>query len=90
MMDVAQGQIVHSKAGRDKDRYFIVIDVINDDYVLIADGNLRKIANPKKKKIRHLVVHDKFAHEIITKIKQSQPITDLDLKKCLQSMGLFE
>lgn len=90
MLNVAEGQIVHSKAGRDKNRYFIVVKVINDDYVLIADGDLRKIENPKKKKIKHLVLHKEYADDILTRIKQNKTITDCDLKKCLQSMGLFE
>ncbi|GFR35247.1 KOW domain-containing RNA-binding protein [Thermobrachium celere] len=50
MDNVALGQIVHSRAGRDKGRYFIVVGLIDENYVLIADGDLRKIESPKKKK----------------------------------------
>ena len=44
------GQIVKSKSGRDKGDVFFVVEVIDDDYVLIADGDRRKSENPKKKK----------------------------------------
>ena len=40
--DVTIGQLVKSKAGRDKDRVFIIIAIIDEQYVLIADGDLRK------------------------------------------------
>ncbi|MBZ4663313.1 MAG: RNA-binding protein [Caloramator sp.] len=89
MDNIALGQIVHSRAGRDKGRYFIVVGIIDENYVLLADGDLRKIESPKKKKIKHLVFHDKFAVDIVEKIKTNQRITNADLKKTLQSMGLL-
>ncbi|MCI5674692.1 MAG: KOW domain-containing RNA-binding protein [Ezakiella sp.] len=51
---IVSGQIVRSKAGRDKFRYFVIYEVLDDDYVTIVDGDLRKVDRPKKKKIRHL------------------------------------
>ena len=48
------GQIVKSKAGHDKGDVFVVIKVLDCDYVLVADGNRRKTDNPKKKKVKHL------------------------------------
>lgn len=89
MEGIALGQIVHSRAGRDKGRYFIVVGLIDDNYVLVADGDLRKIQSPKKKKIKHLVFHDKYAENIVEQLKNNQRITDSDLKKTLQSMGLL-
>ena len=89
MVGITLGQIVHSKAGRDKGQYFIVVGIVDDNYVYIADGNLRKIASPKKKKIMHLVFHDKIAHTIQAKLKENSPIIDSELRNNLQSMGLL-
>jgi ribosomal protein L14E/L6E/L27E len=89
MEGIALGQIVHSKAGRDKDRYFIVIGVVDDNYVLVADGLLRKVNSPKKKKVKHLVFHDKCSEDLQKKLLGNERITDADLKKSLQSMGLL-
>ena len=50
-MELSAGDIVYSKAGRDKDKFFIVLEVIDSEYVLLADGGLREVARPKKKKI---------------------------------------
>lgn len=89
MEQITLGQIVHSKAGRDKDKYFVVVGIIDDDYVLIADGDFRKISSPKKKKVKHLVFHDKAAEEIQKCLNENKKITDSDLRKNLQSMGLL-
>ncbi|WP_019132899.1 hypothetical protein [Peptoniphilus obesi] len=51
------GQIVKSKAGRDSGKVFIIKDILDQDYVAIVDGKLRKLAKPKKKKIKHLMIY---------------------------------
>lgn len=57
MLDkIVSGQIVRSKAGRDRLRHFVIYEVIDSDYVTIVDGDLRKIQKPKKKKIKHLSI----------------------------------
>ena len=43
------GQIVKSKSGRDKGDVFFVVGVIDDDYVLIADGDRRKSEKSQRK-----------------------------------------
>ena len=48
------GGIALSLTGRDKGRCFIIEEIIDDNYVYITDGMLRKVAHPKKKKIKHL------------------------------------
>jgi len=47
------GQIVISKSGRDKGRYFVVVGT-EGEFVFYVDGELRKLARPKKKKLRHV------------------------------------
>lgn len=89
MEGIALGQIVHSKAGRDKNKYFIVVGVIDDAFVLVADGQLRKISNPKKKKLKHLVFHNQYADNIVGMLKDNEIILDVDLRKSLQSLGLL-
>ena len=50
--DYGLGSVVYSLMGRDKGRYFAVVEVIDESFVMIADGDLRRLANPKKKKIK--------------------------------------
>lgn len=51
---IEPGRIVRSKAGRDAGRLFLVVGVIDREHLLLADGDLRKLEKPKKKKLRHL------------------------------------
>lgn len=49
------GSVVKSAAGRDKNRFFVVLALEEDGvYAYIADGRLRKTEKPKKKKLIHL------------------------------------
>ena len=58
-MDLTLGQVVYSKAGRDKGKKFIVVDIVDELYVMISDGDLRRIENAKRKKLKHLSHHCK-------------------------------
>ena len=48
------GSIVKSAAGRDKNRFFVVLALEDVGFAYIADGRLRKTEKPKKKKLIHL------------------------------------
>ena len=78
-MDFRNGNIVLSKAGRDKGKYFVVLGVIDDNFVLIADGDLRKVDNPKKKKIKHLENTGKTSERICEQLAEGMMVTNPDL-----------
>lgn len=69
MRECVVGQIVKSTAGRDKDRFMIVIGLLDDSYALICDGDVRKLNGPKKKKLKHLAVTNTVVDDIAEKIK---------------------
>ena len=52
-MDFVKGQLVRSKAGRDKTRTLAVL-AVDGSMLLVADGDLRKLDNPKRKKMQHV------------------------------------
>lgn len=82
-MDVQLGQIVCSKMGRDKGKYFIVVEIIDKEYVYLVDGNIRKISKPKKKKIKHLILTDEIVTLIAEKIRDGRKFNDFEIRKCL-------
>jgi ribosomal protein L14E/L6E/L27E len=86
--DIRIGQVVKSKAGRDKDRNFIVVNVLDREYVLLADGDLRKIDNPKKKKAKHLAKYNIVSEEINKRILNNEPISNLLLRCELEKLVL--
>ena len=49
-----KGQLVRSIAGHDIGEYFLVYQIIDDNFVLIVNGKTRKLEKPKLKKIKHL------------------------------------
>lgn len=81
------GTVVYSKAGRDIDKTFIILDVVDKEYVYICDGALRKIEKPKKKKIKHLVFTEKVASDIKQSLISKTKVSNSEIKKFLQSLG---
>ena len=53
MKDLTVGQIVRSKAGRDKTQYFVIVGFENNR-VMVADGKRHLLADPKPKNSSHL------------------------------------
>ncbi len=82
-MSVVLGQVVLSKAGRDAGRIFVVTGLIDDNYVLISDGSSRRLENPKKKKLRHLIITNNVIEAIAQKISSGEKCTNAELRKAL-------
>lgn len=82
-MNVMLGQVVYSKAGRDEGRIFIVSGVIDENYVFVSDGDLRRLENPKKKKIKHLNITATNVGHISQKINSGIKITNAEIRKAL-------
>ncbi|MBQ8600799.1 MAG: KOW domain-containing RNA-binding protein [Clostridia bacterium] len=55
-MEIRKGAVVRVTAGKEKDKIFVVIQDFESDRVLIANGRHRKLANPKRKSVKHLEV----------------------------------
>ncbi|MBN2899123.1 MAG: KOW domain-containing RNA-binding protein [Clostridia bacterium] len=85
----ALGEYVVSKAGRDKDRVFIVMSVLDDLYVTVADGDLRRVENPKKKKIKHLNPTNRISEEIADKLNSDKKVTNLSIRREIEKLNEF-
>lgn len=84
------GKVVISRAGRDQGRYYIIIKVIDEKYVYVADGKYRKLLNPKKKKLKHLIMTNLVSENIREKILKGEKITNLMLQNFLQSVDGYK
>lgn len=51
---VEPGQIVYCKSGRDAGLMMMILEILDNDYVLLVDGKRRTLGHPKKKNIKHL------------------------------------
>lgn len=78
------GRVVRSKAGRDSGKTFIIVKVIDDEYVLMSDGKLRTEEKPKKKKLKHMIVTDCIANELKELLLSNKEVTNSMIRKFLQ------
>ena len=84
-METVIGRYAWSKSGRDKDRLFIIIGIYDDQHVLIADGEYRRVENPKKKKLKHLNITNSTAEEIRALVTMKKKLVNADLQKAISN-----
>lgn len=84
------GRVAYSKSGRDEGKYFIILGIVNNDYVYISDGDLRPVEKPKKKKVKHLNITTSESEEIKQLILSGDKVSNKVIKKFLQSMNSNE
>ena len=82
---VEVGRIVRSTAGRDKGRYFVIMDIIDEQYVHIADGDLRSKDRPKKKKLRHVKLCPEVLQSIAGKLKEGSRVFDAEIRSAIRA-----
>lgn len=80
MQEIKIGQLVISKAGRDKGNHFLVIELAKD-YVYLVDGKTRRIDQPKKKKIKHIQPTHWLSHEIAQVVESYDKLSNADVQK---------
>ena len=81
---VAIGDIVFSRAGRDKGRFFIVTEIVDDIFVRIADGDVRRLEKAKLKKIKHLKITGESVDSIAGKLEKGTKVYDAEIYSALR------
>lgn len=81
------GRAVRSVQGRDADRCFVILRVLDEQYVLMADGLTRKLAHPKKKKIKHLRPKP-VRMDNLEELQARNVLQDATIRKFLEQNGL--
>lgn len=83
-MPVALGSIVISKAGRDQGRLFLVVEEVDDDFVMIANGDLRKLDRLKKKRRKHLKPTGTVVRAFNDRLSRGEKVEDHELRAWLR------
>ena len=78
------GSVVLSVAGRDKDKYFIVVKVIDDSFVMIADGESHLLEKPKKKRRKHIKPIGVVIEKLADKFAESMTVYDAEIRSNLK------
>ena len=76
------GEIVFSKAGRDKEKA-MVITAVTENYLLVCDGKERPVERPKRKNPKHLRLTKLY-------LEAHQLETNRALRKALKAIGYEE
>lgn len=84
-MSFEKAQVVRSRSGRDSGGLFCVMDV-DGGRLLLADGKRRRVAAPKRKNGRHVVIVGEFSHPAIEKVRTGQPVRDRELRAALAAI----
>lgn len=78
------GQIVQILKGRDQEQFGVIIKILDERFVYIADGDKRKYDRLKKKNISHLKFIDYVSEEVKNSIQETGRVTNAKLRFALQ------
>ena len=78
-----RGQFVQIKQGRDAGKFAIVIELLDDRHVLLADGQRRTFDRPKKKNIFHLRSLPIISPEVCASLAETGRVTNGKLRYAL-------
>lgn len=81
-MEISKADMVESIAGRDQGKLFYVIGT-EGVYVLIADGKLRTIEHPKRKKIKHVRRVTRTESRVAEKLLRGEKVLNSELRRDL-------
>jgi large subunit ribosomal protein L14e len=74
------GQVVRIMQGREAGQYAVIIKLLEDRYVLLADGEKRKYDRPKKKNLHHIEVMDYISPEVQKSLLETGRVTNGKLR----------
>lgn len=81
-MDIAKSSIVESVAGRDKGKFFFVLEE-EGEFLLLVDGRTRRVERPKRKKRKHVRFVEVSQTRVAEKIRCGDKITNSELRRTL-------
>lgn len=81
------GQAVVSRAGHDIGTAYVITAVEERAFVLVADGRLKTLAAPKKKKCMHLITYPRKGNNGMQPLMRGEQVTDADIRKYLKILA---
>lgn len=79
-------RVVVSAAGRDRGRAFVVL-AMEGEFAHVADGRLRKVEKPKKKKLKHLRAKPEYIPTVLEKLSGEKRVLDSEIRNGLDALG---
>ncbi|MDB5054949.1 MAG: ribosomal-like protein [Bacilli bacterium] len=77
------GQFVKVLRGRDLNKYAVIVAIVDQRFLMIADGDKRKFDQPKKKNLLHLQLQDTISQEVVNSMMETGRVTNGKLRYAL-------
>lgn len=74
------GQVVRIMKGREAGQHTVVIRHLDDQFVMLTDGEKRKYDRPKKKNVQHIALMDYISPEIQNSLLETGRVTNGKLR----------
>ncbi|MBW7452808.1 hypothetical protein ACFOLF_20270 [Paenibacillus sepulcri] len=78
------GRIVQILRGKEEGGYAVIIGIVDEKFVLIADGDKRRFDQPKKKNVLHLRMQPVVSHEVTDSMRETGRVTNAKLRFAIQ------
>lgn len=78
------GQLVKVLRGKDEESLAVIIAIIDERFVMIADGNKRRFDQPKKKNVLHLELQPDISQEVSSSLLETNRVTNAKLRYVIQ------
>jgi ribosomal protein L14E/L6E/L27E len=85
---VVIGQLAASKCGRDRGEPYLVLEIINEAFVYLVNGDKRRVENPKRKNIKHLRFYKAVAEHLAQQWEAGQQVANIEVRRVIA--GLIE
>ena len=80
------GSVVYSKQGRDLGRVYVICAMADKEgYVWVVDGEVRTLAKPKNKNVRHLRYKGEDLEALAVKFTEGKQVFDSEIKSALRA-----
>lgn len=74
------GELVRILNGRDKEQFACIIEIMDERFIRIADGDKRKVDRAKRKNIQHVERMNIVVPEVKTSIVETGRVTNAKLR----------
>ncbi|MFX3631216.1 MAG: KOW motif-containing protein [Candidatus Pristimantibacillus sp.] len=81
------GQFVKVLRGKDENSYAVIIEIIDERFVMIVDGDKRRFDQPKKKNVLHLELQPAISSEVTSSLLETGRVTNAKLRYVIQKFA---
>jgi hypothetical protein len=77
------GQLAVSQCGRDRGEPYLVLEIIDEAFVYLVNGDKRRIENPKRKNIKHLRFYPAVAEHLAQQWEAGQQVGNVEVRRVI-------